>query len=54
MSVKESVYTVGAKSECVCVILQLRGDGYVKAETTRRRISECVSPLVIYMLHINF
>jgi len=50
---KESVHTVGAGSERVCMILQLRGDGYVKVETTRRRISECVSPLVIYMLHIK-
>jgi len=43
------IYTVGAGS--VCMILQLWGDGYVKVETTRRRISKYVSPLVIYMLH---
>jgi len=46
------IYTVGAGS--VCMILQLWGDGYVKVETTRRRISKYVSPLVIYMLHLNF
>jgi len=32
---KESVHTVDAGSERVCMILQLKGDSYVKVETTR-------------------
>jgi len=36
---KESVHTVDAGSERVCMILQLREDNYVKVETTRITIS---------------